>query len=117
MKAISITIVSIFFILAFSCTETRKNKIPDDVISKTDLVPILIDIHIAEASVSFSGLNKDSFDYYISNYYFSIFTKYDLSKEKFQRSMDFYLDHPNIFQEVYEVVNDSIQNLQVIQPE
>ncbi|MBT3301838.1 MAG: DUF4296 domain-containing protein [Bacteroidetes bacterium] len=108
-------IFSLLFII--SCGGKKNEKIPDDVIPEKDMVGILIDIHLAEAGVSFSRLERDSFDYYLSNYYFDIFRKHHITKDEFDFSMNFYLDNPNILQAVYEIVNDSLNSLQLIQPE
>ncbi|MBC8344176.1 MAG: DUF4296 domain-containing protein [Bacteroidetes bacterium] len=97
-----------------SCGNNKKIRVPADVIPQDELVHMLIDIHLSEASVSLARLKKDSFNFYLGNYYYAIFTKYHVSKEDFEKSMEFYLENPVILQGIYENVIDSLNNLQLV---
>jgi hypothetical protein len=117
MKKYILILTFILSILLYSCARSKKEKVPDDILSKDELVPVLIDIHLAEAGASFSRLESDSFEYYLRSYYYSIFDKYDITKDYFEKSMAYYLDNPGILKQVYERVNDSLSNLQIMQTE
>lgn len=75
------------------------------------MTEIMIDIHIAEAGNEHMGLTPDSIEIYNNDLYFSIFKKHHVSKEKFIRSINFYINHPVLMEKIYEEVSNRLQVL------
>lgn len=90
-----------------SCQGDRLQK---DLLDKDELIPVLIDLHMAyaiQSSVSFRNisLDVDSVDVYTY-----IFDKHNISKVVFDSSIAWYSRHPKQFTEIYdEVVMDLTQ--------
>ena len=98
--------ILIFLSLIFIACESNEVSIPDDVIDREEMVLILADIHIAEATSNYKLLN-DSVKTNINIYYSDIFKKHNITSEQYKTSYDFYLEHPQLFNRMYdEVINE-----------
>ncbi len=81
-------------------------KIPGDVLSKEEIVPILVDIHLAQAARSVNQAS-DSARYTIADYTAYILKSHHVSKEKYESSISFYTEHPELLELVYgEVITE-----------
>ena len=99
-------------VLMFSCADKRlSEKTPPGIIKTDKMVDILCDIHIAESGLEHKGYHGDSLDIYINDYYFAIFKKYNVSKEKYIKSMNFYLENPFILEIVYRKVTERLEQM------
>jgi len=96
-------------LLFFSCT-TKDKELPEGILTKEEMIPVLIDIQIAEANINIKKLKEDSIYQYAADYYDYIFEIHHISKEEFQKSYDYYLAHMNLMDEMYEsVLNELIK--------
>lgn len=104
----------LFLILSFvmiflSC---QKNNIPEGVLPKEKIIPILVDIHIADANLSVSRLFKKMDDEKMKLYYQSVLDKHKISKEELKMNMAYYVEHGDIYNEIYEEVIISLTKKQ-----
>ncbi|TAH40457.1 MAG: DUF4296 domain-containing protein [Bacteroidetes bacterium] len=98
-------IVLIFSIHLLACKDS-KIIIPPDVLSKEELVPILTDIQIAQASRTIFEYS-DTVSYSLNDYRIAILKQKNIPEDKFESSMKFYSENPELLQEIYnEVVNE-----------
>ena len=114
-------------ILLFSCGQEEKSVVvPADVLPKEKMAEVLTDIHIAEAvgqnarTPSFSGeanlktlpdsASAVPIDIGIS--FQKIFEKNKITKEQYEKSLSFYIDHPELLNEVYEKVLNELSKMQ-----
>ena len=111
MKRISSSLPSLSFfifsllILFVSCTD-KTNSVPSKIISKDKMVDVLVDIHLAEAAADNHGLTKPEINVMMAARYDSIFQKHEITFEQFRTSYDYYMNHPDVFSDIYsEVVN------------
>lgn len=89
----------------FSCKD-KEIVIPPEILKKEELVPILADIQIAQASLIIFEYT-DTARSTLKAYQLAILAKQSISEEKFTSSMKFYSDHPELLQDIYnEVVNE-----------
>jgi len=96
---------SIILLVALSCS---KERVPNSVMSKDEMINYLIDLHISEAAVQNLRLKADS-----ARIVFSIQEKFILNEHKiadstFIKSYNFYLGRPSMLEEIYSAVVDSI---------
>ncbi len=97
--------VLIFSIHLFACKDSEI-VIPPDILSKEELVPILTDLQIAQASRTIFEYS-DTVSYSLNDYRMAILKKKNIEEAKFESSMKFYSAHPELLQEIYnEVVNE-----------
>ena len=93
-----------------SCTsESELDVQPTDLISEEKMIDVLIDVHITESALSLKNFNRDSslklYEYYKED----IYKEHQISEKQFQESFDYYAKHSKQFDQMYEVVIDSLK--------
>ncbi|HNQ60851.1 MAG TPA: DUF4296 domain-containing protein [Bacteroidia bacterium] len=98
--------IVLFTLLCLNSCKDNSVIIPDNILSKEELVPVLVDIQIAQASQIIFEYS-DTIKYSLKQYQMEILKKKNIPEEKFQQSMKFYSTHPELLQDIYnEVVNE-----------
>jgi hypothetical protein len=98
-----VSIVILCFV--FSCSE-KPGSPPDNLINKDKMTTVLVDVHLAEASTEARSVTPQLIDQIAALRYQLVFKKHGISLLQFQDSYDYYLDHPELLNEIYiEVVN------------
>ena len=106
----------IFFIFYFgffisSCTNsisTDEESKPKNLISIEEMIDILIDVQLIEASlIKKRGKNEDT-DFYSHYYYKNIFKKFNITKDQYDLSLEYYKNNIEVFEKIYQKVNDSL---------
>ncbi len=73
------------------------------------MAEIIVDMHIAEAGLNASNLSLDTLKSMSAGYDSFIFEKYQIKKEDFEKSYDYYLCVPyeldSVYQNVIELLN------------
>lgn len=101
----------IVFVLASSCGEQEKQiVIPSDVLAKEKMAEVLTDIHITEAEANLRTLPDSSSTEKLS--FQKVFEKNKITKEQYEKSLTFYIDHPVLLNEVYEKVLNELSKMQ-----
>ncbi|HLG34325.1 MAG TPA: DUF4296 domain-containing protein [Bacteroidia bacterium] len=85
-----------------SCSHTEKN-IPKEIISPDSMVAIMVDVHLAEAAANVNRIN-DSQRFSAGELYPLIFKTHHIDSATFRKSFDYYLNHPDKFNRIYEQV-------------
>lgn len=105
MKKLSV----ILFILLFtiiSCDEPVVPK-PENLIKKNQMIEILVDIHLAEATYNKVRYDSTMKDMTSAHFYYSILEKYQVPDSVFEQSFVFYASVPKDFEKMYrEVMNE-----------
>jgi hypothetical protein len=89
------------------------NHLPDGVLPKKMMVPILVDIHLSEAIYNqrFSiALTRDSLP---EDLYLSICKKYKIERSVVEKSLLYYGKHTEAYIPIYEQVLDKLSELEV----
>lgn len=81
---------------------------PDWVISEDSMVLILVDLRIADAAVYTNNKNiprdkKKDFEF--------VFKKHHTSDSLFRKSHDYYAEHPEVAENIYERVIDELSEM------
>lgn len=98
----------IFTVLSCSKPET---KIPQGVLSKMELVPILVDIHIAQAATGLYNAG-DSSHHTMNDYIPYILKIHKVERAVYDSTIAFYTLHPEILQEMYDEVISELSKKQ-----
>lgn len=98
-----------FFILLFlGC-----NKTPDYVIPKDTLVPLIVDLHLADAVFTNRGVIDLDFDTIDSaSYYQSIFNQYSINRVDFDSTMDYLTAQPRKMDVIYDEVIERLSKME-----
>ncbi len=110
MKRLLFIFILAFFVL--SCSKDKKAEIPADIIPPDQMVMVLVDFHLAEASLiegrnegQVISINKDF-------YFYSILQKYQISYKKFNQSLKFYCSNLEELDLIYKDVITELSKTQ-----
>ena len=98
--------VSLLFILFVGCTSPEV-KIPVNILTQEQMMPILVDIHVIEGARNGSIMLGDTNG--IEDYYAKVYEKFGITEDQFKSSFAYYSDNPTVFIPIYEEVLDSLK--------
>ena len=111
VKRIYCLLAIVYCLFVFSCGEKGKeDSIPSNILPKEKMAQIIGDIHLAEAQVNLRAKpdttlkNKLSFQ--------KIFEKDSITKQQYEESLAFYIDHPELLDKVYEETLNELSKMQ-----
>jgi hypothetical protein len=92
--------------LVFACGKAKK---PKDILSRAEMVRVIMDIYLTEEKMNRTGVPRDSavklFDITRSR----MFEKAGVKDSTFNTSFRYYVDHPKELEQIYTAVVDSLQ--------
>ena len=96
----------IFISLSLICC--KSNEIPKEIIKPNEMSKILYDIHVADAYVTTIG-DADSAKKTSSALYRGIYNKFKTDSVKYNRSMNYYYEHPALLTKMYEKIKTDLE--------
>lgn len=99
-----------FFIFTALCTITLTacTHKPDNVMSQTEMVNFLTDLHKLDGALALQAFKTDSIDELKIYYYNALFNKYGITKADFDSSLVWYVDNPKKFTNIYTKVQENL---------
>lgn len=97
-------------IILFACVE-KEITIPENVLGQNEMTAILSDVHIAQSAIG-NAMSTDSSRYSIADYLDFILKNHQTSKKQFVTSLEFYSNHPEMLQEVYDSVLTGLSKIE-----
>jgi hypothetical protein len=91
--------------LWYSC---REETIPQDILTPEAMNELLLEFHLLEAKIEQLNLDLDSSRQVYAHFEPQVLAKYGVDSATYKESLEFYLNHPALFHDVYEVVVDSL---------
>ncbi len=106
-------IVSALLIFIFTLTgcnhERTLSEPPPQLLGKQQMVSFLIDLHLAEAKMNYIEMRKtDSLEIIFRNYEKYLMNQHGLTDSVYLKSYEYYLDHMELMDEIYNDVVDSL---------
>lgn len=94
-----------FFVLMLICIVVYACKpgIPKTVIPPAEMEKVLFDIHVVDGYINTIG-KQDSAKLVASAYYKGVYQKFGIDSARYQQSMDYYYQHPDLMDKIYENV-------------
>lgn len=102
-KLPSILFIGVLFFSSCSL-EQKEISIPDYVITQDSMVQILTDVYIQETMINLYNQQGQHMKMNPEKQYQLLFNKYNISKERYDSSYQFYLDNPALLNKIYENV-------------
>ena len=96
----------IFLICLTACI--KEEKAPAGTIPQDSMARIITDILISESKVASQNYPVDSSYFYYEVYKRRTYKKYNISTERFQKSMEYYMRNTKEYDKIMEVVIDSL---------
>lgn len=94
-----------------ACDEPMVPK-PEHLVKEDDMIDMLVDIHLAEATYikfRYDSIMKDNSSI---NFYYSVLDKYQVPDSVFERSFVFYASTPKKFDKMYRKVTSRLSQLE-----
>ncbi len=110
MKKIAAILIFLVFVVS-SCDEPVVPK-PENLIKEKQMIDILVDIHLAEATFQrfrYDSIMKDNSS---ANFYYSVLDKYNLPDSVFEQSFVYYASAPKNFEKMYRKVMNELSALE-----
>jgi len=104
-KYLSSFLVLFLIIACYSCSKP-KPVIPEGLLTEKEMVPVLVDIHIAQSAAALYD-PEDSVKHTVNEMLPYILSIHHIEQVKYDSSISFYTRHPEIMQLIYdEVINE-----------
>lgn len=102
MKKIGLVLSCLMLLIA--CSKSAE-KIPDDLIKREKLIPLLADLQYTEAIIQLKNLSyTDSTKAIAYGHYKYVLEKHKVTSEEFTTTFDWYKNHPKEMSELYKEV-------------
>ncbi len=106
MKSVSNLLLPLLLLL-FSCSGDSVS-IPDTVIQPDKMVPLLVEMHKADAEKQVNRMYYPDSTRMDTVNYNTIFSNHGVSRTVYDSSMSFYTKHPELFDKIYDRVMESL---------
>ncbi|MEM6829468.1 MAG: DUF4296 domain-containing protein [Bacteroidota bacterium] len=94
-------------VIVSACT-TRHNA-PKDLIAKEQMVLLMTEIHLLESKIKNLNIRpKDSANLVYQHYENLLFTDFNITKDQYEKSFNYYIDNLDEFKKVYDAVVDTL---------
>lgn len=109
MKKIAFYLLFVFFLC---CGDPAEENvfIPENILPKEKIAQVITDIHIAEAEINLLAISDSTLKRSI--YFKQIFDKHQITKQQYEESLAFYIDHPETLNKIYEQVLNDLSKMQ-----
>ncbi|MFA6400546.1 MAG: DUF4296 domain-containing protein [Salinivirgaceae bacterium] len=104
-----IWLISILLLGTISCSNSESNQ---KIIDKNTMIEVLVDIHIADATLSIANLkiNRDTNE--IELYYGDVLKKHHITQNQIDNSLKYYTSRPKEFEKIYEKVSEKLAKME-----
>lgn len=111
MRYLYYIILALLVLGIYSCDKHPVEK-PENLIGRNQMIDMLVDIHIAEAT--YNHMKRDSIIQKSSsqNFYHSILNKYQVPDSLFEKSFTFYASNPKQFEKLYQDIMNRLSELE-----
>ncbi|MEP1032774.1 DUF4296 domain-containing protein [Ekhidna sp.] len=93
-------------VIVCSCSSSDE---PKDLISNEQMVKVMIEIHLLEAKINKLRIDPvDSTQAVYNHYEKLLFEDLGIDQDQYERSFNYYVDHPNDFEKIYNAVVDTL---------
>ncbi len=105
MRPISIFLMSTLLFLSDACQTAEQ---PKGILSKPQMVSVMMRIYLGESRITTLGTNPDSSYHLFLPYQDSLLRRRGVSDSTLKASYLYYLEHPKDLEEIYDSVIDSL---------
>jgi hypothetical protein len=98
-------------LLALSACSRKEEALPDGILDRDALVPVLVDVHLAQASVAILR-TSDTTAHAMGDYMDDILKRHKLDTATYARTIRYYGEHPDRLSDLYDEVIDELSRIQ-----
>jgi len=105
MNKLRYTPLALLFAAVLLLSACRSDKVPADVMDEQKMASFLQEAYLLEGFYAVeTGFHYDTLQPEMIASYDSLLVSYGLSRDDFERSVDWYTHHPNIYQRIHDSV-------------
>ena len=82
-----------------ACGENT-GKLPPDILSSNQMIEVMVDLQLIEGLIAVRDTEAEE----VGAYYKSIFDKHQINREILDKSIQYYSEHPEILEMIYQEV-------------
>lgn len=105
-----LTLILISFLLV-SCAGEEAPLPPANAIPEDRFVPVMVDVHLVEATINQKFGRIDDTTSSSQRYYEALFEKHHITRTEFDSTFNYYKRNPRQMEKIYQQVNDSLESL------
>ncbi|MBA2422768.1 MAG: DUF4296 domain-containing protein [Chitinophagales bacterium] len=99
-------LAAIVIIICLPSCNREPVLLPEDILSREKMIEILVAVHLVESSGDSRGFSMREANKLIAVRYESVMKNHGTTFNQFKASFDYYMQHPDQFDEIYqEVIN------------
>ena len=98
----------VFLVVFVSCESKVKYKKPDNLISREEMINLLIDMHIANGTTSVKNISDDG----EKNYMSLVYEKYQIDSTRFAESNFYYISNIEEYESIFKEVEKELKKIQ-----
>ena len=117
MRVRAFLLFSVLLVLNGCKTKPEDVSVPENILSEDEMTAILADMHTAEAFGYMLRIEGDEKEKMQRDEYSKIFAIHEVSLAQFEESYQWYLDHPLIFNNLYDEVIEHVKTSERFAPE
>ena len=105
-------LIALCICLVLVACADEKNTVPENILPVQKMSEVMVDVNLLEASLGQNintGIKVDSVNSKIS---FEVFKKHNITEEQYQESFDYYLQHLDSLDKIYELVLIDLSEMQ-----
>lgn len=99
---------TVWMLLALASCSSKTEKLPADILSKEQMSAVFIDLHLLDASMSVKKMLGMDANTYYQEQYAIILQSHQLTRQKFEKSFNYYCQHPKLLEPVYAKVLEEL---------
>ena len=85
------------------------DQTPKDLIEQEKMIMVMTEIHLLETKIKSINISpQDSTQAVFDHYERLLFEDFGISQDQYERSFNYYVDHPNEFEKIYSAVVDTL---------
>jgi len=98
-------LIIVVFISLVQCKEEQK---PASIMNEEEMVNLLVELYLAEAKISLTGIRRDSANKLFLPYEESVIASRGIPDSTLNKSYDYYFQHPDELEHILDAVMDTL---------
>lgn len=105
-----ILMILIPFVFIVACNNEK--KLPKDIMKQDKMREVMLDVLLAETYVQDQMFSQDTAKTRALELYTKVLAKHNISMREYQKSLNFYTRHPDLYGEVLQPIIDSLSSME-----
>lgn len=110
--SVNLRVSVVICLLLFACSEEKKAGIPSHILPKQKMADVMLEVHLLEAAMSLNTYRTDMVTNGNPTPTFDVFDKNKITKDQYNKSFEYYAQHPELLNEVYQLVLENLSKMQ-----